>query len=236
MHLCLFVLVIGVLNVLIGYAFGVYWRRELWSPRSAGALTAPQPIPGDAGNQVAAVEEPINESDQELTCCPNASLPADAQEICDPATQPRRHDLHTLRLFVDSATANLADLISRMKHDSWSQSGATAWSFVGELQGVCDPYLRHLNELAGELCGGAGSGAATALSDEIQETIVEQAAQLETTLSNLQYMDFASSFSTAMKRLQTDTANTLVLARGLQKVLETAHATTGEPAGSPCSG
>ena len=222
MQLVLLTFVIGVLNLCLGYALAVhlgYGPPTFWDAWKA--LQTPRTTSDISSDQVVAIEEVIQGLEQELSSPPDASLPVEPEEVSDPVVEPELSDLDVLRRSVDKAIASLIEFAGGLKKGRAGQSGKTAWSFVGELQEICDPYVRHLSEAAERLCDEVrNSGQATAPSDEAQQTILEQVAQLETTLSNLQYMDFDSGFSAAMARLRTDTANTLSVARRLQKALE----------------
>ena len=72
-------------------------------------------------------------------------------------------------------------------------------------------------------------------TDEVPQLILQQAAQLETALSNLQYMDFESSCPAAVERLRTDAEKTLAVAHRLQKALE-AIAETADDQEDPRAG
>ena len=156
-------------------------------------------------------------------------MPAEPEEVSDPVVEPELIDLDAMRQAVDKAVRSLTHLAGRLKENHDGQYAGTAWSFVGELQEICDPYVRRLSEATERLLDGAGeSREGAALGDEPQQIFLEQVAQLETTLSNLQYMDFDSSFSTAVTRLRTDIGNTLSIARRLQKALRAEPEKTGE--------
>jgi len=93
---------------------------------------------------------------------------------------------------------------------------------VAELQGICQPYLEKLRQATQRL--------SDQLRNQVQELVLEQTAQLETTLGNLQYMDFGSGASAAIARLSQETANTLSMARKLQQALEPAPETSDQKA------
>jgi len=226
MQFVLLTFVIGVLNLCLGYALAVhlgYGPPTLWDAWEA--LGGPRPTADISSDQITATEDVIQGPEQAWVPSPEKSLPAEPEEDSDPVVEPELSDLDALRRFVDKAIASLSDFTARLKKSDGGQAGRTSWNFVADLQQICEPYLRHLSEAADRLCD---SGEATALSDEVQQTILEQVAQLETTLSNLQYMDFDSGVSTAMTRLSADTENTLSLARSLQKALEAEPETAGD--------
>ncbi len=230
MQMVLLTFVIGVLNLCLGYALAVHLGYGPPTLHDAWTAISVVPRAGETSNdRSAGTDEPAQEPNKQPVSRPHASCPSEPAPAADMLVEPELSDLDALRRSVDKATSSLSGLAARLKKSRVGQSGKTAWSFVGELQEICDPYVRHLSEAAERLCDEVrDSGEATALSDEVEETILEQVAQLETTLSNLQYMDFDSGFSAAMTRLRTDTGSTLSVARRLQKALEAAPETTGD--------
>jgi hypothetical protein len=228
MQLLSLMFVIGVLNLALGYAMAAYlgfgppsladtWRL-LGSARPVGETTD-----GRAG----AIGEPAQEPPrkQQAVSPPDAPLPAAPEEVSGPVLKPKQIDLDTFRRFAAMSVSGLADFEARLKNRDPGDSLRTPWSFVAELQGICQPYLERLNQAAEQLSGQLGG--------EVQELVLEQAAQLETTLSNLQYMDFESGASAAMGRLSQEAGNTLSMARKLQQALEPPPEAAGPAASEP---
>jgi len=230
MQLVLLTFVIALLNLCLGYAIGVYLGYGPPTLSDAReALLAPRPAADISSDQVVAIEEVIQGLEQELPALADTSLSAEPEVLEDPVAEPELSDLDALRRSVDKAMASLTEFTDRLEKSGRGQSDRTAWSFVGELREVCEPYLQHLSEAAEGPCDEIhDSDQATAVSDEVEDIILEQVAQLETTLSNLQYMNFDSGFPSAMSRLRSDAGNTLSTARKLQKVLNPEPETTDE--------
>jgi hypothetical protein len=224
MPFVLLVLTIGVLNLCLGYAAAVYLGYgppSLWDAWEVlGICRGTQGTWGDSDLMAGdATREPKRRS----ASPPETSSPPDPEETPDPAAEPAISDLDALRRTVAQGASSLADFTARMKAGGPGQRGATAWNFVARLQESCKEYLQHLSEVAERPPGDASwLGELAASADEVQQLILEQAAQLETTLSNLQYMDFESSCSSAVARLREDAKKTLSAARRLQKALEAA--------------
>jgi hypothetical protein len=149
-------------------------------------------------------------------------LPAAAETAADPVWEPDQIDLDNYRRFVAVSVTSLSDFAARLKRSSRGEHHRTAWAFVAELQGICQPYLDRLGQAAERL--------SDQLGDEVQQLVLEQAAQLETTLSNLQYMNFDSGASAAFQRLSQEAGNTLSMARRLQAALQAPLQTTGQKA------
>ncbi len=233
MQLVLLTFVIGVLNLCLGYALAVHWGYgppTLWD--AWDALSARRPAAGIPIVRIATADNVLRELEQAATSAPQEPLPAEAEEVPDPVVEAELDEVELLRQSVDKAAASLAKFAARLKKGRAGQSGKTAWNFVSELQEICTPYVRQLGQAAERVCdAGQDASPATALGEEVEKMILEQAAQLETTLSNLQYMDFESGFSAAMTRLQADAANTLTAAQRLQECLE---GVSGEPLEVAC--
>ena len=225
MQLVLLTFVIGVLNLCIGYGLAVYLGhgppalRDTWE-----VLQSSRPIAGISSGRVEATEAMVQGLEQESASLPETPAPAEPEEGSDRVVEPELSDLDALRRIVDQAASSLSGLAVRLEKSHEGQFGRTAWSFVGELHEVCNPYLQALTETTERILDDVDcSGRATALGDEVEQVALDQMAQLETTLSNLQHMDFDTGISTAMTRLTSEIENTLTIARRLQKALE------GEP-------
>ncbi len=223
------VFVIGVLNLALGYALAVYLR--LGRPTLADTwrlLGLARPI-GKIGNgRDGAIGKPVQEPNQQQAVPPSdASLAAAPEEASPPVPEPAGIDLDTFRRFVATSASGLTDFTARLKKSNRTDHHRTGWTFVAELQEVCQPYLEKLRKAADRL--------SDQLGDEAQGLVLEQLAQLETTLGNLQYMDFDSGVSAAIGRLSQETANTLSMARKLQQALEAPVGTTGPKASEEAS-
>ncbi|MFZ5829549.1 MAG: diguanylate cyclase domain-containing protein [Planctomycetota bacterium] len=72
----------------------------------------------------------------------------------------------------------------------------------------CESYLAEQSEAAEKLEGRIGElGELRSLGEEIQMANMDQAAQIETSLSNLQHMDFSSDLEAANQRLLSEIHN-----------------------------
>jgi hypothetical protein len=211
--------VLGVLNLVIGYALAVYLGvgpstlMEGWR-----VLDYAGPVAGgsDGGGNLAATAVQGMQR-QQPEPCPLPRPPSALNEATGPALEPDPMDLDKLRRSVATSASNLADFAARLKKSSRGDHSRTGWAFVTELQAICQPYLARLSEVAERLSDEIG--------EEIQEIILEQLAQLETTLGNLQHMDFGSGATSAIERLSQETTNTLNMAHTLQKTLQVAPET-----------
>lgn len=175
MQLILLTFVIGVLNLCLGYALAVHLGygpptlRDTWT-----AISAVPRAGQTCDDRSAGTDEPAQEPDEQPHIRADASCPSEPAPAADPVVQPELSDLDALRRIVDKATSSMSGLAARLKKIHEEQDGMTAWRFVGELQEVCEPYLRHLSKAAEGLCDEVGdSGEATAPSEEVQQIILE---------------------------------------------------------------
>ena len=224
MEFVLLVFVIGVLNLALGYAAAVY--LGLGSPALADTwrlLGFARPIGKISNGPDDAIGEPVQAPrQQQAVSPPNTPLPTAAEKAPGPVLEPEGIDLDTFRRFVAMSVSSLTDFAARLKRSNHGDNRGAAWNCVTELQGTCQPYLERLNLAAEQL--------SDQLGDNVQELVLEQAAQLETTLSNLQYMDFGSGISAAMGRLSQESGNTLSMAHRLQQALEAPPAAADQKA------
>jgi hypothetical protein len=198
MGIFLLVSALGVLNLARGYALAVYLGRAPLGKTGNGRS-------GAIGR---AAQGPRR---KRQTASPSeAAPPAVPDAASDP--EPDAIALDKFRRFVATSGSSLADFAARLKKSARGNDHKSGWTFVAELQGICQPYMERLKQASQRL--------ADEIGDDVQGLVLEQLAQLETTLSNLQYMDFGSNPSEAIERLSQETANTLSMTRSLQKTLE----------------
>jgi hypothetical protein len=215
MQAVLLVFVIGVLNVALGYAVAVYLGLATPTlPETWRLLGSKRPIVKISGSRHNVSGKPVLEPGQERPAEPilDTSLPASAENAPETVVERPPMDVDAFRRFVAKSVSSLADFAARLKRYDRAEHLRSPWSAVAELQEICQPYLERLTQAAEQL--------SDQLGDTVQDLILEQAAQLETTLSNLQYMDFGSGDSAAEDRLSQESGNTLAMARRLQQALK----------------
>ena len=225
MQFVLLVFVIGVLNLALGYAMGVYLGFRPPALADTWRVFGPaRPIAKMISNaRDDAIGEPVQSPHQQQAVSPpDAPLPAVPEKTSDPVLKPKQIDLDTFRRSVTTSVTSLSDFAAGLKRSNRGDHQRTPWAFVAELQGICQPYLEKLRQATQRL--------SDQLRNQVQELVLEQTAQLETTLGNLQYMDFGSGASAAIARLSQETANTLSMARKLQQALEPAPETSDQKA------
>ena len=212
MAFILMVFAIGVLNLGLGFALAVSLRLRppIWVRFLGlfGLRTRSRKIREEA------IKGPVHALRQtQQTASPRgAPLPTAAEEAYDTAREAGEFDLDAFCRFVALSVSSLTDFAARLKRSHRGDPQRTAWGFVAELQGICQAHLQKLTLAAERL--------SEELGDDVNELVLEQTAQLETTLSNLQYMDFDSGVAAAMECLSQESGNTLSAAHRLQRAME----------------
>lgn len=214
----------SMLNLVLGFALAVYLRFRWYTVANDWRLLGPARPSGQISNgRDDAIGEPVQAANQQQAVSPShVPWPAAAENVCAPVPKPERINVDTFGGFVAKFASSLTDFAARLKRSNRGDCHRTAWDFVAELQGICQPYLEKPTQ--------AAEGLSDQLAAEVQELILEQASQLETTLSNLQYMDFDASVTAAMGRLSQESENTLAMTRRLQQAIQAPTGTTGQKA------
>jgi hypothetical protein len=220
------VFMISILNLGLGFMLAVHlgfgppklcrsWEKTLGISQP-GAACHPQ-SKNEPTPEIATPSEPndVVEPPPPPDPAPVAPVPKD--------TETKRDHFQILCHSVEKIDSRLSELNKQLNNrDRWPP-GKNAWSFVTELQEICEPYLRHLSDALDSVEAGedaASEGTTNRFTDEIQALMLDQMAQLETTSNNLQYMDFDSGLTAALERLIAETENIHSLASRLNNVLQ----------------
>jgi len=187
MECVLYIFVIGLLNFGLGYCLA-FWTgaarpRPRWQPPIVEAIH--MPAPEQAVWDADPIVEPPPEETSEETAEPAAEEPEPPEEL----------DLETLIDSIATRSTRLRKLAAKLHKGRVDDFQTTGWRFVAELQEICTPYLRQLERLTES---GTEVGA---LNDEIEGLTLVLFAQLETTLGNLQHMDFNGDLAGVKSRL-----------------------------------
>ena len=147
--------------------------------------------------------EPEAENDEETTA-------AEAHETLDPGV-PENWDLNEkfvetsvlkLNIAMMKSGARATEIDTRLRAARGHSDAETIHACLGLLKEDCQTYLAEQGKAAEQFHDRIGElGELSALGDEIEMTNLEQAAQIETTLSNLDNMDFETDLEAANKRL-----------------------------------
>jgi len=227
MQLVLITFVIGVLNIGLGYALAVWlgwgpptlrdaWAAA-WTDRDVRRRCHPCSNSSDAQSDEPGKEPVAGEDDLSLSHASDGDGNAELT------------DVEVLRQIVGKAISGLNTLTDRLKATRQGRAGRSVWAYVGELQEICQPYMESLDEVTGRLLEAvANPDEEKVPSDEVHNAILNQLAQLETTLSNLDHMDFNFEPCGALARLSEETANSLAFATRLQQALSSGLELAGE--------
>lgn len=222
MQFVMLVFIFGVVNLGIGFGLAMYLNQKTpawwqnWEAfwllcRFTGAKSATSA--GRGGERPAAGAATASQS--------TSSGTENADEAEREAPEPERQTLKRLQKAAQIAARKLDAYMKRLKDPDSMGITATPWKFVGELQELCKPCIEQLSDMADELAGGADEcGCGTSPDDPLQVMLLDLMAQLETTLSNLEYMDFDSGFSAAIERIRTETDTNLTLTQKLQETVK----------------
>jgi diguanylate cyclase len=206
----LLTLIIGVLNVCLGYALAVWLGygppdvQAAWDaindhlPRSTPASEESLP---PAEPPVAAVEEPPAAAPEEPPAASPVAAPAELQ------LNEKYVETSVLKLNIAMMKSSLraTRIDTRLRECAGQSDPLTIQACLADLREDCEIYLADQSEAAANLHDRLGEmGELSALGEEIEMTNLEQAAQIETTLSNLQHMDFQSDLATANLRLREE--------------------------------
>ncbi|MCX7428004.1 MAG: GGDEF domain-containing protein, partial [Planctomycetia bacterium] len=147
--------------------------------------------------------EPEAENDEETTA-------TEAHETLDPGV-PENWDLNEkfvetsvlkLNIAMMKSGARATEIDARLRAARGHSDAQTIHACLGLLKEDCQTYLAEQGKAAEQFHDRIGElGELSALGDEIEMTNLEQAAQIETTLSNLENMDFETDLEAANKRL-----------------------------------
>jgi len=270
----LLTLVIGVLNVLLGFAAAVYlgfgppglmetWEAITGNPStgnpstgnpstgnsSTGNSSTGNPPTGGLSAQTAADEESINEfveglasssledmldtdTDGEMSVEPYDELyDDDAAELMAP-DDPENWELDEklietsilkLNIAMMKSGARATDIDTRLRECRGSTDTETIETCLAMLREDCETYLSEQNMEAEKFSARIGElGELQSLGEEIELTNLEQASQVETTLSNLEFMDFSSDLEAANLRLLEEINNLRVARHNLRDNQEVA--------------
>ncbi len=233
--------VIAVVNLAVGYAaavllgFGPPTFRDAWSALgfgNRGRLEEPDLLwlQKASAQPVAALLDGFEQETTELQ--PDIEpYDEDMAELLLP-DQPEYWDLNEKYVETSILKLNIAMIKSglrtqeidmRLRAAAGRTDPETIRRCLEELKEVCQSYLEQHREAAERFAARISElGQLRSLGEEIELANLEQAAQLETTLSNLQHMDFESDLEAANRRLLSEIHNLRVARHWLRDMQEAA--------------
>lgn len=215
---------IGVLNLCLGYVLAVklgYGPPTLFAwaapkvDRVAEAEVAAMLAEADTAPDLDAMledvseddwfDEPLEEQAGEVDVRdedPSQVLEADAPEDWDLDEKFVETSILKLNIAMMKSGARVTEIDARLRNAQTHCDLELIQSCLRDLKEDCQTYLAEQSSAARTFHDRIGElGELSALGDEIELTNLEQAAQIETTLSNLDNMDFQSDLTAAAKRL-----------------------------------
>jgi diguanylate cyclase (GGDEF)-like protein len=199
------ILIIGTVNVCLGYALAVwlgYGPPDLQAAWDALNFRRSRPAgPAVAEPPAAASPEAVAEPAAVAEEVPAAAAPT------EPTLNEKYVETSVLKLNIAMmrSSARETRIDTRLRECSGQSDPLTIQACLADLREDCETYLAEQSEAAARLHDRLDEmGELAALGEEIEMTNLEQAAQIETTLSNLQYMDFQSDLAAANLRLREE--------------------------------
>jgi len=235
-------IVIGTLNLCLGYALAVYLGYGPTTIREMPAGTS------QATTQVMAMEDSIEDVVGQLMAAPIEQMldddpdddfedeleveayaapgqESDDDEPINPDA-PENWELDEKNIEISILKLNIAmmksgaratNIDTQLRACQGHSDKETVQDCLSKLKEDCEAYLNELGEMAAKFSSRIGEmGELSELGEEIEIANLEQAAQVETTLSNLEFMDFGSDLEAANLRLLEEISN-LRMARHKQR-------------------
>lgn len=212
------VFTLALVDVALGFALAVHARRENWFPPVDEAFVeallaeveAPPPPPPDP-------EAPI-----ELPPAPKVSeeLPAEWLSVLDEAQHSCglvEASVHVLKLEVGRYRDHLIHIDGQVRACRTTPDVAVIHSLLAQLKLVNVEWLKKQGEATSHLQAKHGDlGDNASLGSGLEDILLEQTAQIETTVSNLDLLDFSSNVSQGCTRLIGEIRKLIDLAHGLR--------------------
>lgn len=243
-----YLVIVAVLNVCLGYLLGVYLGYG--PPHLIDALDALLTEVPDTSNlaesvqnsEMARLVEQVDRAgiDSMLDDAPEAELSIqpfdepyddDVAELLNPDT-PENWELNEKFVETSILKLNIAmmksgtratELDTRLRACRGQNDAETIGLCLTQLLEDCETYLAEQEEAAqGFRSRISELGELSKLGDEIEGANLEQAAQIETTISNLRHMDFASDLEGANRRILEEIAHLRIARHNLRDQQETA--------------
>lgn len=235
MGLILLTFLIGALNLFIGYAVAVrigYGPPTLSGP-FYGQLSTTSPPETDMGDDdfeamlsdmiETDTDDMLDEADEmEMDLEPLdepyddeavALLDSDSPEIWDINEKYVETSILRLNIAMMKSGARSTEIDTQLRSIRGSSDKETIKDCWSRLKEDCESYLQEQSEAADRFAARVDElGELASLGEEIEFANMNQASQIETTVSNLDYMDFDSDLESANARLLEEIAN-LRLAR-----------------------
>lgn len=200
------ILIVGINNLLLGYAAAVWLGYG--PPSGAGVDLILRLWPVNAAPWPAArMPEPIAPLVPKRRAERTAELkaPATSPAASDAAPPPIEMLVYDLNRAVLNSTAKLTDIDTRLRTVQGQADLATVGQSVADLLADCESYLSEQSQATERFHGRAGElGPLGALAEQIEIANLELSAQIETSISHLRQMSLQSDPAVTADRLLTE--------------------------------
>ncbi len=194
-----FVLAIALLNIGIGYAVGVYWRNAVGGATRLN-LVADKDVAVPADDEAEGPESivvPVQEESHEL---PSKWL--DMLEDVDETATFVEAAVHVFKLELGKYRDELIAIDEKVRKCIADPDETLLGMCLDELKNSNESYLSRQDDARSHLTDKqAELGDLSKMGTQLEDVLLEQAAQIETAVSNIDVLDFNSDISEGCRRL-----------------------------------
>ncbi len=233
--------IIAVTNLALGYALAVFlgfgpptladaWDALTRRPQSSEESGFEQMMETLSAQSLDDMLDDLAEDEADYQPC-DMPYDDDAAELLNP-DDPENWDLNEKYVETSILKLNIAmmksgkrstDIDTKLRSIAGRSDAETIGRCLADLKEDCEVYLQQQSEASEKFSARISElGELRALGEEIEMANLEQAAQIETTLSNLQHMDFESDLEAANGRLLEELHNLRVARHRLRDNQEAA--------------
>ncbi len=216
------VIIIGLLNVTVGFAVAIYVDRLRKAP-APSELMQKKPV---APPKVRPAPKPAHVPDDGPMLADDDAPPT--EEIPDEWLEQLESEnivansfveasVQVLRLEVGKYRDRLIELDKRIRGCLYNGESKELGGVLADLKKTNQEWLAQQADAADHLSSKTGNlGTFKELGGMLEETLLEQTAQIETTCSNIDHLDFESDLSAGCRRLIGETRKLIDLAHLLR--------------------
>ena len=216
------VLFIGMLNVMLGYALGIYVDGRPAAAARARTRKKRARGSGDikpAGGEVTTVQEEAFR--HETPAAPAEEIPEEwletLEEVGETAKSFVEASIQVLKLEVGRYRATMLEMEDRVRLCRDNPNAEELERIVAELKDVNVDWLGKQNDAVEHMQARADNlGSFAETGSRLEDVLLDQAAQIETTCSNFDIMDFTENIDEGCKRLIVEVCRLIDLAHSLR--------------------
>ena len=225
----LYVFIVAALNLCLGYALAVYLAPRFGLVRAAAATSTNAAQPSIAAAPAPHVrpeaDTPVLPASPSPTFVPpvlepTPEIPQAWLDLLDESAQSNSFveaAVHVLKLEVGRYRDELIRIDARVRQSLAAPDAAAIDECLVELKQCNVDWLARQQEAASHLSNQQGNlGEFSSMGTSLEETLLEQTAQIETTCSNIEHLDFASDPTAGCQRLIGEISKLLDMAHNLR--------------------